>query len=691
GSVLLLVNTTIADNYCDYRGGALYCSNGNLTIRNCTIKNNDANLIHGGIYCIGGRLNVANCLVTGNYSRSTGAGISCKNLSGVVTNCTFAGNSAKEDGGGLRCSGGRVDISNSIFRNNSPYQIYTGGGFFSVTYSDVQGGWEGEGNIDTDPLFVNAAGGDYYLMSDSPCIDAGTNEPAGGLAPTDINGVPRPMDGDDNGTMIADMGSYEYWEAVSGAPVIEVSTSLLEFSGVFRQANPPDQILSIRNWGEGTLAWEISEDCPWLNVEPNCGESTGEFDDVVLSVDIGRMVYGDYSCVLTIGAADAINSPRIVPVTLHIAIGISIQAAIDAAVAGSEVILPDGVYTGEGNRNITFRGKALTLRSKNGPQNCIIDCQEKGRGFYFDNEEGADSVLEGLTIKNGYASSGGGICCGDASPTILNCMILNNKAEDGGGIYHDGGYRWSPTIVNCVLKENVAVQHGGGLKSFYANLAVKGCTFTGNIAGGFGGGLFFSFGTAHISNCTFIGNSASGYGGGAFADADGPSIIENCTFVDNEAGLAGGGIHNSTSSPIVTNCILWNNLPQQLAGLGTFSVTYGNIQGGWTGEGNIDANPLFVDAAGGDYHLLPGSPAIDAGHPLTDWSNEPWPNGGRVNMGAYGNTAEATRSPADFDDLALLAEYWLEYDPILDIAPEPVGDGIINFLDFAIFADWWSR
>ncbi|MHC4624039.1 MAG: hypothetical protein ACYS4W_09070, partial [Planctomycetota bacterium] len=77
--------------------------------------------------------------------------------------------------------------------------------------------------------------------------------------------------------------------------------------------------------------------------------------------------------------------------------------------------------------------------------------------------------------------------------------------------------------------------------------------------------------------------------------------------------------------------------------------------------------------------------------PLTDWSNEPWPNGGRVNMGAYGNTNEATRSSADFDDLALLCDHWLQYEPSLDIAPEPSGDGVINFLDFAFLADCWLR
>ncbi|MHC4619504.1 MAG: choice-of-anchor Q domain-containing protein, partial [Planctomycetota bacterium] len=140
----------------------------------------------------------------------------------------------------------------------------------------------------------------------------------------------------------------------------------------------------------------------------------------------------------------------------------------------------------------------------------------------------------------------------------------------------------------------------------------------------------------------------------------------------------------------VNDSIIWDNMPPQIVDSSpSAAVIYSDVQGGYAGEGNIDADPLFVDAAGGDYHLLPGSPAIDAGYPPSDYSGEPWPNGGRVNMGAYGNTAEATRSPADFDDLALLCDHWLQYEPSLDIAPEPSGDGVINFLDFALLADWW--
>jgi len=135
----------------------------------------------------------------------------------------------------------------------------------------------------------------------------------------------------------------------------------------------------------------------------------------------------------------------------------TIQAAIDACNDGDVVIVTPGTYTGEGNRDIGFKGKAITVRSLNGPENCVIDCnaaeRDLHRGFYFHSDEDANSVVDGFTIINGYAEYGGGIYCYQSTPAINSCRISGNSAtDDGGGVSCDWSY---PTISNSVIAGNM--------------------------------------------------------------------------------------------------------------------------------------------------------------------------------------------------------------------------------------------
>jgi predicted outer membrane repeat protein len=292
----------------------------------------------------------------------------------------------------------------------------------------------------------------------------------------------------------------------------------------------------------------------------------------------------------------------------------NIQAAINIASPGDVIIVEDGTYTGGGNINIRFLGKAITLQSANGPSNCTIKAQgnsrDKQRVFYFQYREGADSVLEGFTITGGYEDEGSGIYCRDASPTIKNCIIKDNVAREmGGGICC---IQSTAVITGCVIKDNTAPM-GGGIYNKYLEPFIRSCLFVGNSAQK-GGGVCFEQSTCGIYNCNFFENSAS-YGGGLYSTGTSTVTVKNCIFWANDDHI---GTDSSSS----------------------VSVTYCDVQGGWAGVGNIDKDPMFVNYIGGEYHLKIDSPCVNAGDPAypadpceTDIDGEPRVVNGIVDIG----------------------------------------------------------
>jgi hypothetical protein len=143
----------------------------------------------------------------------------------VATNCTFGLNTAGSSGGGVYSVFATTMVRNSILWGNSDSggmdasgQFHWSGGSPAVNYSDVQGGWMGAGgvgNLNMDPMFVNAAGGDFHLMAGSACIDAGDNLSVPGGLSSDLDGEARFVDDPDtvdtgNGVApVVDMGAYE--------------------------------------------------------------------------------------------------------------------------------------------------------------------------------------------------------------------------------------------------------------------------------------------------------------------------------------------------------------------------------------------------------------------------------------------------------------------------------------------------
>jgi len=402
----------------------------------------------------------------------------------------------------------------------------------------------------------------------------------------------------------------------------------------------------------------------------------------------------------------------------------TIQVAIDKAVSGDEIVVAKGKYY----ENIDFKGKNIVLRSTD-PNNpdvvttTIIDGKRKGSAVTFRNGEEPNCVLSGFTITNGYATYGGGICCSEGSPTLANCIFERNYAsEQGGGIYNcRGRCRSRARLVNCVFTNNSASKYGGGMCNVDTNLTLRNCTFAGNSTGMAGGGMFNSNSGLRIINCTFGGNLAHG-----LMDRTGRYIPGK-----------GGAIYNGDATATLSNCIIWSNIAAQgdeihlsaLVGYGgqrypsSIRVSYSDVEGGsseiyiepdctldW-GEGNINADPCFAqpgcwDPNGtpqdanddfwvdGDYHLKSQagrwdanegrwtkdevtSPCIDAGDPTSPIGYEPFPNGGIVNMGAYGGAAEASKS------------YFGE--PVCEtiFAGDISGDCKVDFKDFALMATHW--
>jgi len=313
----------------------------------------------------------------------------------------------------------------------------------------------------------------------------------------------------------------------------------------------------------------------------------------------------------------------------------TIQAAINAASDADIVLVADGTYAGLWNTGIDFNGKAIKVSSENGPEGCIIDGGGQPGGFYFTKGERGDSVVSGFTITNVHDDEfcDGGIVVMNTSPTITNCIISGNSVQRGGGIYSDGG---SPTITNCTISENSAWSSGGGICLHGGFPFITNCTISDNWGEG-GGGIYCSNGSPIMTNCTISGNEAIEYGG-IYCRSSSP-IMTNCTISGNETRDAYAEIGLFNGAPTIGNCIIWNDSISFSDA--AITITYSDIQGGYTGEGNIDADPLFADPDNSDYRLTASSPCINMGNnnaaniPETDKDGNPRIMDGVVDMGAY--------------------------------------------------------
>ncbi len=433
-----------------------------------------------------------------------------------------------------------------------------------------------------------------------------------------------------------------------------------------------------------------------------------------------------------------------------------------------------------------------------------------GGGMY--SHSASDSQLVSCTFSLNQATQNGGGIAGGGTGTLIDCGFSDNWAgEQGGGMFiddgadpmltrcefnnnstdGDGGGMYShsvsdPNLVHCTFSLNQAAQNGGGIAGGGTG-TLSFCIFSENMATN-GGGLHNDSSSVTIRHCTFRGNTADA-GGGIYHDG-GVSEVRTCTLIDNTAingkALACAISTDEPNDLLVTNSILWNGGDEVWHDdKAVFSVTYCDVQGGWSGVGvgvgvgvgNIDVDPCFVDAANGDYHLksqagrwdsqtyrnadfqddgivnltdfaelsrywlivdddLPcdldrsgivdvgdldlfieqyltagdgywiydsvTSRCIDAGNPGSQLVDEPHDGENvRVNMGAYGATSQASRTPSGWSLLPDLNNDWvvdvtdliIQIEDWLDNTEESPGDlnrnGRVDLSDVAILADDW--
>ncbi|MFH1614320.1 MAG: hypothetical protein ABIG61_04455 [Planctomycetota bacterium] len=349
----------------------------------------------------------------------------------------------------------------------------------------------------------------------------------------------------------------------------------------------------------------------------------------------------------------------------------------NTALAGS-----GGAFSGY---NDTIRGCNITDNiahlNGGGIRKCIgltTDCFITGNtaggsgGGAYDCNSITDSVF--FTNK---ATHGGALSC--CYGLISACRVTGNLARYGGGLKD-----CNAVIENCWIYSNDADLDGGALNNCDSNIV--NCYIFENSAY-WGGGLYNCDGT--IEKTIIAKNTADQGAGLYYSDAE----IINCTITGNNA-VDGSGLYFCDAG--IANSIIWANTAINQSSqiyMSGATVTYSCIQGGYTGLGNINTDPCFADFDNADYHLKSSagrwdpnnliwvydinknSLCIDAGHPGSDWTAELWPHGQRINMGAYGGTAEASLSPSQG---GIQADLNIDY--------------CVNFRDFALFsADWMTN
>ncbi len=659
-SNLLIVGNTISCNSVDggadvvSYGGGIYCGASTVHIIDNIIDQNFAGATAdgGGIYASScTKVVIHNNIITNNDTSSmswsfapSGGGICGRSNDHVeIKFCTIVGNDASFGAGIHGCGFGTGSISNCIiWDNDSKQQVdYCA----NVTYCDIEGGYSGMGNIDSDPLFYDPGTGDYHLMQDpcqpgivNPCVDSGDPGSAQAVGSTRTDNV------DDSG--IVDMG-YHY----NGGVTHIVPGSFPSIQGAMDSAADGDLIF--------VYPGRYVENIDFLGKAISVSSISGSDVTVIDGNQSGSAVSfkngeSGSSCLagftIVNGLADfggGINCTFASPSLVDIKI-----LKNRASISGGGLCCLGGI--------LSLTGLTIDRNESSG----------SGGGIYC---EDADLAMNSMIISNNRATGSGGGVCALNSRVIGDDDVLsgNSASMNGGALFCQGG---ELTLNREDLCGNAATGNGGGVYADGTEVMSQDSVFSGNHAGSHGGGIFCLDYPAVMVNTVVDSNRAGGDGGGLHFMNSSP-IVTCCVVLGNRAVVSGGGCSCSNAAPIVTNTVFWNNdapVGSEIEG-GNPVVTHCDVKGGWPGTGNIDSNPLFADPLAGDFHITASSPCLNSGDsgapnlPEFDIDGDPRNIYMAVDMGIDEHSGGGVMFtvPGDFGTIQSAIDFTLDGDVVL--------------------------
>ena len=657
-------HATLADHK---RAGGLRVSNSTLELNNCILTNNNSTLKGSAIYNRDDNsiLHLKNCQFNDNTADSEYAIYSHVNATTNILNCTFVNNNKCIYSGVFSV----VNIYNSIFWGNGINPLFEEvigfPGFIYANYSLIEGGYTGTANIDAYPQFTDTLNQDFSILPISPAVSAANNSAYTGDE-FDLAGNQRIQQG------VIDMGAFEanQCENILSALlyVDQSATGNNDGSSWTNAFTSFDSALLHVSWCDDTILVAEGTYVPVMHPETHvdAGRDNAFFlpPNVVL---IGGFPSG--------GSDLASRDPDLYPTVLSAEVGLPdssdnlyhvLLAVRDTSIDEYALSTIDGFTFTRANANNLAQPFDHVFGQP-------IARYFGGALFILD----ADLDIRNCVLINNYGVLGSAIYANDVSLlNLTNSLIENNSNTHSGAPIEVKGRKFN--VSDCSFTNNSSAGQVGAIKisnlsSLNAEAIFTRCSFDGNSQSGSlgtGGAAYVAGTSSTFMDCIFRNNSCTDQGGAIWHQsmpmeihnclfynntaADGGAIysrgnairpeaqITNSVIVDNSASNEGNAIYLYTDRDLsIANSVLRNG-GSELSSTGDFYVTYSNIEGGYTGSGNIDADPQFVDATNNNYRLQITSPCINAGINdsipaglLFDLDGNPRINDDTVDMGAY--------------------------------------------------------